>query len=354
MSIKLIAAATGCAIGLLAACAGVISAVFGTGSPAGAHCIPIAATPPGPSAGPAPAGPWTPQQTANAATIVAVGIGRSVAPRGLVIALATAMQESGLDNLGDLGPDNDHDSLGLFQQRPSQGWGTPAQIMDPAYAAAKFYDRLLQVPGWQQLPLTVAAQEVQQSAFPDAYAKWEPAATQLVGHMASANGLAVPENAGHCVSIAGWTHPLPGYKINSGFRTEERPAHDGVDFAAPAGTPIRAAASGVVIKVLCNASLNGQPYSCDVSGSPAVKGCGHYLEIQTGEYIHRYCHLLRSPYVKAGEPVLAGRVIGLVGTSGNSSGPHLHLEIHKGLVASPSNAIPPQAHFLAIGVDLNS
>jgi hypothetical protein len=86
------------------------------------------------------------------------------------------MQESGLRNL-DFG---DRDSLGLFQQRPSQGWGTPAQILDPTYAATKFYQKLIAVPGWRQLPLTVAAQRVQVSAYPDAYAKWEPDARAVV------------------------------------------------------------------------------------------------------------------------------------------------------------------------------
>jgi peptidoglycan DL-endopeptidase CwlO len=96
--------------------------------------------------------------------------------RAWVIALATAQQESGLRNLDH----GDRDSLGLFQQRPSQGWGTPAQIMNPAYAATKFYEHLVQVPNWQTIPLTDAAQAVQRSAFPNAYAKWEPMAQALV------------------------------------------------------------------------------------------------------------------------------------------------------------------------------
>lgn len=80
----------------------------------------------------------------------------------MTIALATALQESALRNI-DYG---DRDSLGLFQQRPSQGWGTPAQIMDPVYSAGVFYDRLAEVPGYSRLPLTVAAQRVQRSGFP--------------------------------------------------------------------------------------------------------------------------------------------------------------------------------------------
>ncbi|MEE1939213.1 heavy metal transporter [Streptomyces sp. TRM 70361] len=116
-----------------------------------------------------------PQQAANAATIQAVASARGLPERAVTIALATAMQESALRNI-DYG---DRDSVGLFQQRPSQGWGTPEQIMDPVYAAGKFYDHLVEVPGYSRLPLTVAAQRVQRSGFPDAYAKHEPEAALL-------------------------------------------------------------------------------------------------------------------------------------------------------------------------------
>ncbi len=116
-------------------------------------------------------------QAANAATITAVGQERSLPERAVVIALATAMQESKLVNL-DYG---DRDSLGLFQQRPSQGWGSPSQVRDPRYAAGRFYDALVRVPHWQTMPLTEAAQAVQQSGFPDEYAKWEPRASALAG-----------------------------------------------------------------------------------------------------------------------------------------------------------------------------
>ncbi|GAB2724979.1 heavy metal transporter [Streptomyces bullii] len=118
---------------------------------------------------------FTPEQAVNAATITAVGTARGLPERAVTIALATALQESGLRNI-DYG---DRDSLGLFQQRPSQGWGTPKEIMDPAYAAEKFYEHLVKVPGYTRLPLTVAAQRVQRSGFPQAYAKHEPDATLL-------------------------------------------------------------------------------------------------------------------------------------------------------------------------------
>jgi hypothetical protein len=107
-------------------------------------------------------------QMANAATITAVGVRRGLPDRAVVIALATALQESKLRNLAH----GDRDSLGLFQQRPSQGWGSPEQIADPRYAAGRFYSALVRVKGWESMRLTDAAQRVQRSAFPEAYEKW--------------------------------------------------------------------------------------------------------------------------------------------------------------------------------------
>jgi LysM repeat protein len=127
--------------------------------------------------------PMNSEMRANAAIIVAVGKQLGVSDYGLVIALATAMQESSLRNL-DWG---DRDSRGLFQQRPSTGWGTPAQVTDPVYASRLFFGGptnpnagktrgLLDIPGWQSMTVTQAAQAVQISAYPDAYAKWEASA----------------------------------------------------------------------------------------------------------------------------------------------------------------------------------
>lgn len=118
---------------------------------------------------------FTPEQAVNAATIAAVGTGRGMPERAVTIALATALQESGLRNLGH----GDLDSVGLFQQRPSQGWGTEKQIMDPVYSASVFYEHLAKVPDYNRLPITVAAQRVQRSGFPEAYAKHEPDAELL-------------------------------------------------------------------------------------------------------------------------------------------------------------------------------
>lgn len=113
--------------------------------------------------------PLSIDQAANATTIAAVGKRKGLPDHAVTIALAAALQESRLHNLthGDL------DSLGLFQQRPSQGWGTTAQVTTPSYAAGAFYDHLVDVQGWETLPVTVAAQRVQRSGVPDAYGDWE-------------------------------------------------------------------------------------------------------------------------------------------------------------------------------------
>jgi hypothetical protein len=122
---------------------------------------------------------FTPEQAVNAATIAAVGTGHGMPERAVTIALATALQESGLRNIEH----GDRDSIGLFQQRPSQGWGTRKQILDPTYASGVFYQHLAKVRGYTKLPLTVAAQRVQRSGFPEAYAKHEPDATLLAASL---------------------------------------------------------------------------------------------------------------------------------------------------------------------------
>lgn len=131
------------------------------------------------------------RQMDNAKVIVDVGRAMKMPRRALVIAVATAMQESNLYNLASdvlpesydyphQGSGSDHDSVGLFQQRPSSGWGTVAQLMRPSYAAQAFYTALKEVPGWTELSLTAAAQAVQVSAYPDAYAPHEERATTVV------------------------------------------------------------------------------------------------------------------------------------------------------------------------------
>ena len=127
-------------------------------------------------------GTFSAEQLANATTIYQVSVSLGLPMYAAQIAIATALQESSLYNLNY----GDRDSLGLFQQRPSQGWGTPAQIMDPVYASTKFYEALVKVPNWQTIPLWQAAQDVQRSAFPYAYAKWSNPAEYLASSVSGA------------------------------------------------------------------------------------------------------------------------------------------------------------------------
>lgn len=127
-------------------------------------------------------GTFSAEQLANATTIYQVSVTLGLPMYAAQIAIATALQESSLISL-DYG---DRDSLGLFQQRPSQGWGTPAQIMDPVYASTKFYEALMKVQNWQSIPLWQAAQDVQRSAYPYAYAKWSYPAGYLVSSVSGA------------------------------------------------------------------------------------------------------------------------------------------------------------------------
>ncbi|WP_431944553.1 peptidase M23 [Micromonospora marina] len=133
-------------------------------------------------------------QMNNAEKIVQAGKEMGMPRRALVIAVATAMQESTLLNYASgVLPESqdyphqaigwDHDSVGLFQQRPSSGWGTVGQLMDPEYATKAFLSALAEIPGWQNLPLSVAAQAVQISAFPDAYAQHEWRAGEVVAEI---------------------------------------------------------------------------------------------------------------------------------------------------------------------------
>jgi murein DD-endopeptidase MepM/ murein hydrolase activator NlpD len=323
------------------------------------------------------------QQLHNAAVIISSGSQVGVGPRGWVIAIATALQESGLANLPHLGPRNDHDSVGLFQQRPSQGWGTAEQLQDPAHASRKYYEKLLTVPGWERMPLTRAAQQVQRSAYPDAYAKHEPAATQLVNllangaarapadsgvlHAAAATATTAgtatagptagtatagptagtvtprPISALRCavpgeIAASGWTVPVTKAPIISGFRTADRPGHDGVDLAAERYRPIVAAAAGQVITAACDGDPTGE--RCRRDGSPSTPGCGWYVKLlHAGDLVTLYCHMVDRPQVVEGQSVPVGATLGQVGTSGHSSGVHLHFEVHDPAGGGPVDPI---------------
>lgn len=127
-----------------------------------------------------------PDQAHYTSIIVGLSVKRDLPPRAASIAMATVYQETGIRNL-DYG---DRDSVGLFQQRPSQGWGTERQLMDPFYATGKFYDALVKVPNWQSADINDVAQAVQRSGYPEAYRDHEPdgriLASVFTGHSRSA------------------------------------------------------------------------------------------------------------------------------------------------------------------------
>ncbi|MFJ6752190.1 C40 family peptidase [Streptomyces sp. NPDC091266] len=166
------------------------------------------------------------EQIPNAQSIVATGISLQVPRRGQIVALATAMQESRLRNLSS----GDRDSLGLFQQRPSQGWGTAEEIRDAVHASERFYKALLKVKGWQQMTIAQAAQAVQKSGFPGAYAKWEPLTTALQkaiaatfpggGKDAASSGTKPPLTASGCGTASDGSSfgNIPEGKVPKGYK----------------------------------------------------------------------------------------------------------------------------------------
>jgi hypothetical protein len=300
-------------------------------------------------------GRWNSTQVDNAAIVVAVGQRAKIPARGWVIAVATAMTESRLTNSSKV---TDHDSVGLFQQRPSAGWGTPTQLVDPVYTAGKFYAALQQVSGWPTLPLTVAAQKVQRSEYPDRYAEFENDAESVVAAVTGKASITDLPGASlaECgtdatvVSASGWTQPVRA-DIVSGFRTASRPTHQGDDIGAKRNTVIRAAAAGKIVWAGCdddtaNCDIDAE---LDAKGNPITQGCGWFVEIlHTGQIATRYCHMIRRPEVTYGQHVNPGDPLGLVGSSGHSSGPHLHFEVHTGVTCgdtrcqlTSSNAIDP-------------
>jgi TP901 family phage tail tape measure protein len=254
----------------------------------------------------------TAEQMKNAATIIGVGKNMGATQNDLIVSIMTAMQESTLHNL-DYG---DRDSLGLFQQRPSQGWGTAEQIRTPSYAARKFFDGLLAMKGRHKLPLWEQAQRVQRSALPMAYAKWEQMARGVVG-------------ATTFQAISGGNgakrRPVSG-PVSRPYALHTNTPR-GTDFGVPVGTPVVAAMNG---SVTTSKDLPG-------NGAGGYRSYGRYIAIGNGNENTLYAHLSRRN-VGVGKNVRAGQVIGYSGNTGNSSGPHLHFETWRG-----GKTIPPGA-----------
>lgn len=271
-------------------------------------------------------------QLKNAATIMSTGKSLGASKRDLTIALMTAMQESTLRNINF----GDRDSLGLFQQRPSMGWGTPEQIMDPAYASTKFFKELFKVKDRDSMPLTAAAQAVQRSAFPDAYAKWQSMAEAIVNgttFTGGGMGLEAMLKAISANGVAKGNSGLPltkgKYRVSSEYGMRVNPVtgqyklHNGIDLAAPGGTPIYASKAGKVL-------------SAGWAG-----GYGNYTVIAHADGTQSgYAHQSRFN-VKPGQQVTAGQHIGAVGTTGNSTGDHLHFQMGRaGDWQNPRSFIP--------------
>ncbi len=231
---------------------------------------------------------WDAEQLANARMIVAVGLDMGMSRRDITIALMTAMQESGLRNLSG----GDRDSAGLFQQRPSQGWGTRAQVTNPLYSTRKFFEALKGVKGRAALSLSGAAQAVQRSAFPAAYAKWEADALRLLGQSGVQGSLPYPVSK-----------PFAGLDIDGSMgaldTAQQTPGAAGVseDKVAPAAPGAGAATEDV--------SAPAQPAEVDESAIkklmdtefPAV---GSHVSGIRGKLIQAAQQSLGTPYVWGG------------------------------------------------------
>jgi murein DD-endopeptidase MepM/ murein hydrolase activator NlpD len=252
------------------------------------------------------------EQRRNAAVIISVGRSLGASGRDILIAIMAALQESGLRNLNY----GDRDSIGMFQQR--NAWGTRGARLNPVMSARMFFlggaagqRGLLDFSGRHRWSLTQAAQRVQVSAYPNAYAKHEGTARSLLGMRGvSIRGGGGGGGGGFMRPVSGGgriTNPFgkPNARYISGY-------HTGVDFPGRVGTPVMASGNGTVIRV-----ASGGKY-------------GNRVEIShAGKLYTLYAHLQRST-VRVGQQVKAGQLIGYIGTTGHSSGPHLHFEFRQG------------------------
>ncbi|MGH8792909.1 MAG: M23 family metallopeptidase, partial [Stackebrandtia sp.] len=144
-----------------------------------------------------------------------------------------------------------------------------------------------------------------------------------------------------CPPDAEWTQPADG-PVGSTFRSEERPDHDGVDLLAERGAEVVAASAGVVTTSICQASKDGDDYGCDRDGSWEVLGCGWFVKIRHAHDVATmYCHFGQQPEVEIGDAVTTGQLLGYVGSTGNSSEPHLHFETQTGGNFGSTGAVDP-------------
>lgn len=306
----------------------------------------------------------SPVQMQRAATIVATGQQMGLPDQGIVIALAVASQESSFRVLandgkgGDLQPDQtgiaasldlphdgvgtDHGSLGVFQQQ-WPWWGPMDQLMDPAAASRLFYAALVKIDGWESLPVTVAAQRVQKSAYPSAYADDEPLARDLLEIIAGNYTLDQPPTQAAACTAVEWNgdvaFPLPadsGYIDQHNFGatgSHWESMHTGDDYSVACGTPVLAATAGVV---------EADPAQTSWAGP-------HFVKVSTGpgSVATWYAHLASS--VHPGTLVAAGQQIGTVGDLGNAAGCHLHFEVHPTGGSIYQDPVDPTVWFAAQG-----
>jgi murein DD-endopeptidase MepM/ murein hydrolase activator NlpD len=309
----------------------------------------------------------THRQLTRAATIIDIG-GHTdgVGTDGVTVALTAALTESTLRMLSNTsaypssardpsdGNGEDHDSLGLFQMRPSAGWGTVGQLMDATYQARAFYGGptgpnhgaprgLLDIPGWRDLAKPAAAQAVEVSAHPQRYARWQPVATTILQRLtrsgssptSETNRVVLPLPANTWIRTSGFgmrVHPITGV----------RKLHTGLDLAAPSGTPVLAVGDGRVV----------------FAGPAAGYGNLILIEHTIGgqRLMSGYAHMFADGIpVRVGDSVTAGQRIADVGMAGDATGPHLHFEIRPGgAMSAPVDPEPWLVSHGAAGLDAAS
>ncbi|GAA3389051.1 C40 family peptidase [Streptomyces roseoviridis] len=266
------------------------------------------------------------EQIPHAKTIVATGIAMKVPERGRIVALATAIQESRLRNLRY----GDRDSLGLFQQRPSQGWGTPEEILNPVHAATKFYEGLLKVAGWQQMTVTQAAQAVQRSGLPDAYAQWEPLARALQQAIAPT----LHEDGGNAGAVAPDGGCQPGEDGSAWGEIPEGAVPAGYEIPADATARARTAITWAMHQLGTLYQWGG---TCKDAHGPDPMGRCDCSSLMQVAYAQAGVTLTRTTYtqVKEGVPVPANalRPGDLLFTRGTAAVPeHVGMYMGAGLV----------------------
>lgn len=255
-------------------------------------------------------------QMKNAQTIASVGKSMGMSARDIQIGIMTAIAESMLRNVNY----GDRDSLGLFQQRPSMGWGTPAQVTDPVYASRKFFSSLKGITNRDKMTPWMAAQSVQRSAFSDGSnyrVQWNEATAIYKALLAGARGA----GGGYVPGPGGRFKPI-NRGVTSGLHGTDT-GYPAVDMAAPTGTPLYAVSDGVISK---SYDIRGYEPRRAAYGLPqdGYRSYGRviYLKTDAGPEV-LYAHLSRRS-VNAGQRVKGGALIGRSGGTGNSTGPHLH------------------------------